>query len=84
VLNTKRQEASESSDTAVARRPGRPNGKRSDSSYVQTSIYLPRAVHSGVMLALAEARYKQSGTVTDFSELVDTLLSEWLNKQQSK
>jgi len=65
-----------------SRKRGRPAGRRSDAAYVQTSIYIRRDVHSGVMLALAEAKYKGIGTETDFSELTDRLLSEWLVEQR--
>ena len=66
----------------IIRKRGRPAGRRSDAAYVQTSIYIRRDVHSGVMLSLAEAKYKGIGTETDFSELTDRLLSEWLAEQR--
>ena len=62
-------------------RRGRPNGKRSSSEYTQTTAYIRRDTHSRVMMALSAAKYNGSGQTSDFSVLVDTLLSEWLKDQ---
>jgi hypothetical protein len=61
---------------------GRPNGKRSSSEYTQTTAYIKRQTHSQVMLALSNAKYNGTGQTSDFSVLVESLLSKWLNNQK--
>ena len=57
----------------LAKKRGRPSGKRSDREFVQTTAYIHKDTHRNVKIALLK-----SGTDQDFSELVDTLLAEWL------
>lgn len=57
----------------VQKKRGRPSGKRSDTEYVQITAYVREATHRDVKIALLKSRSKQ-----DFSELVDSLLTEWL------
>jgi hypothetical protein len=91
ILDAAGRTAAEPADLAGAPEPppsmpyvprrGRPNGKRSSSDYTQTTAYIRRETHSRVMMALSAAKYNGSGQTSDFSVLVDTLLSEWLKKQ---
>jgi hypothetical protein len=57
----------------VTKKRGRPSGKRSDAEFVQTTAYIHKNTHINVKIALLK-----SGNGQDFSELVDTLLAEWL------
>lgn len=66
--------------TAVAtepRRVGRPNAKRSDPDYVQTTAYIKKTTHRDVKIAQLA-----SGDERDFSELVEDLLSNWLKSNR--
>lgn len=55
---------------------GRPKGKRSHPDYEQVSAYIRKETYRKVKLALL-----QSGDESDFSELVEKLLGEWLETQ---
>lgn len=55
---------------------GRPKGKRSHPDYEQVSAYIRKETYRKVKLALL-----QSGEESDFSELVEKLLGEWLDTQ---
>jgi hypothetical protein len=57
----------------IAKKRGRPSGKRSDTEYVQTTAYIHKDTHRNVKIALLK-----SGADQDFSELVDSLLADWL------
>jgi hypothetical protein len=57
----------------VAKKRGRPSGKRSDTEYVQTTAYIHKDTHRNVKISLLK-----SGGNQDFSELVDSLLAQWL------
>ncbi len=71
----KRQRATSTSETAPAEeKRGRPKGKRTDENYVQTSIYLQKVTLKAAHRALDDEDKKQ-----DFSELVESLVSQWLN-----
>ena len=61
---------------ATAPKRGRPSGKRSDSEYVQVTAYIPRQVHRDIKIALL-----QGGNDQEFSELVEKLLSNWLESR---
>jgi hypothetical protein len=62
---------------APTRKPGRPaTGKRSDADYVQTTAYIHKDTHREVKIALLK-----SGDDQDFSELVDSLLIQWLKSR---
>ena len=56
-----------------AKKRGRPSGKRSDADYTQITAYIQRETHRDVKIALLK-----SGNGLDFSELIDSLLAEWL------
>jgi hypothetical protein len=55
------------------KKPGRPRAKHSDPNYKQMSIYIHKEVRSKVKARL----FEEEG---EFSELVETLLREWLKK----
>ena len=66
----------------TARKRGRPPGKRSNvEEYTQTTAYIRRSTHAAAMQILSVNKYNGKGQISDFSVLVDTLLSEWLEKQ---
>ena len=52
---------------------GRPPGKRSDPNFEQVTAYIRKLTHQGVKIALL-----QEGQGQEFSELVEGLLSKWL------
>jgi hypothetical protein len=54
-------------------RTGRPNGKRSSSDYKQVTAYIDLNTYKKVKVRLFEQDEKQ-----EFSELVDSLLKDWL------
>ena len=67
----------EAAPRPVAAKPGRPRAKRSDPNFVQTSPYIKKATLQAVkMQLLAE------GQGREYSELVEELLSEWLNTRK--
>lgn len=55
---------------------GRPSGKRSDAEYVQVTAYIHKDTHRDVKIELLK-----SGDDKDFSELVDSLLANWLKSR---
>lgn len=55
---------------------GRPSGKRSDADYVQVTAYIQKDTHRDVKIALLK-----TSTDKDFSELVDSLLANWLKSR---
>jgi hypothetical protein len=57
------------------RRRGRPNGKRSNDDYKQVTAYIAMTTYSGT-----KTRLFQQGNKQQFSELVDQLLVNWLEK----
>jgi hypothetical protein len=59
---------------ASARRRGRPaGGKRNDPDYEQVTAYIRRDIYRRVKIALLQEDQK-----TEFSQLVDRLLDDWL------
>ncbi len=58
---------------------GRPRGKRSHPDYEQVTAYIKKKTYKETKIALLEQE-----EVEDFSELVETLLSEWLSTQKSE
>ncbi len=62
---------------AATKRRGRPKGsgkgKRSSDEFMQAGAYVRRDTHREVMIELMREGKRQ-----DFSDLVETLLSEWL------
>jgi hypothetical protein len=71
-------------DPPARRKIGRPSGRRSSSEYTQTTAYIETHVHAQVMKLLAIDRYDKTGTDTDYSGLVNRLLSEWLKAKTAK
>lgn len=69
---------SETTKAHDTRRPGRPNAKRSDPDFVQTTAYIRKATHRDVKLALL-----QNDEGRDFSELVEELLATWVKEQNA-
>ena len=61
------------SAVSPAAKLGRPRAKRSDPDYEQVTAYIRRATYKRVKMMLLE-----EGSDQDFSELVETLLSEHL------
>jgi hypothetical protein len=57
------------------KKPGRKPGKHSDENYTQTSIYLPIELRNRVRSKLYEKGVEMSG-------LIETMLRDWLSKQQ--
>ena len=64
--------------TTVLKAPGRPPGKRSDPEYKQYSVLLKRHTHREVMKLLRDQEDRP-----DVSELLQQLLEQWLEKQQT-
>jgi hypothetical protein len=62
-------------DAVVARRRGRPAGKRSDPAWKPYTVLLRKETHKGVSRRLQDMDVGQ-----DLSELVDELLTEWLER----
>lgn len=58
------------------KKPGRPRAKHSNPNYKQMSVYIHKEVRSNVKARL----FHEEG---EFSELVETLLREWLKKPRS-
>ena len=62
----------------ATRRPrGRPRGKRSDPEFEQITAYLSRQTYRDTKIALL-----QEGRRREFSQLVEELLQQWLDKQK--
>lgn len=55
------------------RRVGRPNAKRSDPDFVQTTAYIRKDTHKDIKRALLDDEQGR-----DFSELIEELLKIWL------
>lgn len=60
-------------EDGTSRRVGRPNAKRSDPDFVQTTAYIRKDTHRDVKIALLHDDQKR-----EFSQLVEELLSNWL------
>ena len=60
-------------------KPGRPRGKRSNPDYEQVTAYIKRATYKQTKIALL-----QQEEIEDFSELIEQLLTEWLDTQKSE
>lgn len=63
-------------EDGTPRRVGRPNAKRSDPDFVQTTAYIRKDTHRDVKIALLH-----EGQEREFSELVEELLSNWLKSK---
>jgi hypothetical protein len=64
--------------TVALKTPGRPPGKRSDPEYKQYSVLLKRYTHRQVTNIL-----RNQENSPDVSELLQQLLEQWLEKQQT-
>lgn len=62
-----------SSDSTSSSRRGRPPGKRSNPNYEQVTAYVKRETYKNIKISLLK-----QDEFSDFSELVEALLSEWL------
>ena len=67
------EKATSGQKTLPMKKPGRPRAKHSDPNYRQMSVYIHKEVRSKVKARL----FEEEG---EFSELVETLLREWLKK----
>jgi len=65
--------------SAEAKRRGRPNAKRSDPEFVQTTAYIRRDTHRDAKIALLH-----EGEGREYSELVEELLAGWLKSRKYK
>ena len=70
------RKSSSPAPAAAPRKVGRPPGKKSDPDYAQVTVYLRRANHLA-----AKKRLLDNGK--EFSELVDELVTAWLQKSGS-
>ncbi len=61
-------------------RRGRPAGKRSDEETVQVTAYIQAETHYATKIALL-TNSRRGGPKKDFSDLVQELLSKWLEVQ---
>jgi len=61
--------------SATMPRRGRPNGKRSNSEFQQVTAYVRRETYRKVSIKLIDQEVKG-----EFSELIEKLLQEWLEK----
>ena len=59
----------------IKRGKGRPPGKRTNPDYQQVTVYIPRALHDQVKIALIQEGRKE------FSELVGELLASWIKER---
>lgn len=64
-----------SSDKETTPKRGRPSGKRSNTDFQQVTAYIRRDTYRRVSIKLIDREKKG-----EFSELVEILLKEWLNK----
>jgi hypothetical protein len=63
-------------DTAPEKRGRKKAGKRSNPSFVQVGIYLPKSLHG-------RARQLVFGSDKDFSDVVSDLLSKWVEQTEN-
>ncbi len=56
---------------------GRPTAKRSDPDFMQVTAYIRKETHRKTKIRLLE-----EGQGREFSELVEVLLEEWLDRKQ--
>lgn len=66
-------DTAEAMSPAAAARKQRPPGKRSDPSFEQVTAYIRRRTYQQVKIALL-----QENQGREFSDLVETLLADWL------
>ncbi len=61
----------------ITRRVGRPNAKRSDPDFVQTTAYIKKQTHRDVKISLLV-----EGQEREYSELIEDLLADWLKSKR--
>ena len=66
-------------EKSSAKKKGRPKGKRSDPDFEQVTAYIRKETYRQTKIALLE-----QSQWSDFSELVEQLLTEWLNNRKSQ
>ena len=74
----------ETAAAAIARAPGRPNGKRTDPAFVQTTCYLRKTTLGAVQIATLQESIRTGEKRQEFSEIVEDLLTEWLAARPQK
>jgi hypothetical protein len=58
--------------------------RSSSVNYVQTTAYIERTIHARIMVELAKLKYTEGETgPKDYSELVNSLISEWLHTRNT-
>jgi hypothetical protein len=72
------QSPASQSETQPPKR-GRPKGKRSDPDFEQVTAYIRKETYRQTKITLLSSDGEQ-----DFSELIESLLTEWLSTQKSK
>lgn len=65
-------------ESPPAKKRGRPKGKRSNPDYEQVTAYIRRDTYKATKIALLE---EEEG---DFSDLVESLLAEWLDRRKGE
>lgn len=79
VIKAQSFEQSDSADMQqTAKKRGRPQAKRSDPSYLGFTTYIRRDTHLNAKIALL-----QEGKGRELSELVETLLADWLKSKSN-
>ena len=67
----------------LAKKRGRPSGRRSDPDYTQISAYIPLdLLHEVQELLLQERKVKRLRSGVDVSGLVEKLLTDWVKQQR--
>ena len=65
----------------VARRVGRPAGKRSNDANTQVTAYVPAQLYYDVRIKLLERKRKSRKASGDFSDLLREWMERWLSEQ---
>jgi hypothetical protein len=73
VARTRQPVPAETQDTGERSAKDKRGGKRSDPEFEQITAYVRRTTYRQVKVALL-----QEGSKRDFSDLVETLLNQWL------
>ncbi len=68
--------ADPSQDEGAVKSNGRPPGKKTDPNYTQVTVYLEKKVHHNARKVLFDSHRQ-------FSDLVNELVSTWLDSQTS-
>ena len=62
------------------RKRGRTGGKRNNPNYVETTTFITKKIYTRVDKELEQL--KKGGKQQDFSELVESLLTDWLKSRK--